>query len=311
MGGAKGDLIFVIFAVVAIGVVWVFTGGPERTKLDPGAFLRPPAPLGSGEAYGGIDFSSSRSVMLDLQRRQDARATGEPLDIPIISGLSDYEKKVTIRKSTAGVSKTSAEDEYITLTASRSNNEKISITGWRLESLISGEGFTIGGATEIYISGVINSEPAIKLAPGETAIISTGRSPIGASFKTNKCTGYLEQFQDFSPRLSRQCPRPNDEFDDFAVMPINDFTCDDIINRTNTCEMILGSLPIGTSNQCSNFISQNINYTGCIKNHRDDLDFFGKEWRVYLGRSEEIWRKKREVIKLIDTQGKIVDTYTY
>jgi len=280
MGGAKGDLIFVVFAILAIGIVWLFTGGPERARINPGAFLKPPAPLGSGETYGGINFDRT-SVGLDLGSRSGTgigATTEEELeDARINGGFSEFENKITIKKSSRGPSETSPEEEYVVLSASRSNKEKVSITGWQLESMITNKKFTIGGATEIFISGVINSEPNIKLAPGETAIISTGRSPIGASFKINKCTGYFEQFQDFSPSLSRQCPRPSYEFDNFAVIPVNDFTCEDIVDRLRTCEMPLGSLPIGTSNECGVFISQNINYTGCVKNHRDDLDFLGKD----------------------------------
>ena len=321
--GAKGDLIFVILVVFAIGIVWVFTGGPERARLNPGIFLKPPAPLGSGETYGGVNISKS-SIGLNLNGgdravRDEAVKVADNLDkieqeleeAKIRGDFSQFENKIMIRKSTYGPKGTDAEDEYIELYASNRNNEKIAITGWTLESMISGKRFTIGGANEIYRSGIINSEPELKLAPNENVIISTGRSPVGASFRINKCIGYLEQFQDFYPSLSRSCPDPSDDFDSFAVLPANDFTCEDIVDRISQCEMRLNSLPIGTSNECSNFISNNISYTGCVKNHQNDLDFLGREWRVFLGRSEEIWRAKREIIRLLDTEGKIVDTYTY
>ena len=44
---------------------------------------------------------------------------------------------------------------------------------------------------------------------------------------------------------------------------------------------------------------------------RDDDKFFKNEWRIFLGRNEEQWRTKREVIRLLDKDGRIVDVYTY
>jgi hypothetical protein len=203
-------------------------------------------------------------------------------------------------------------EEYITLSASRRNTENISITDWKLESMISKKQVSIGGAVEIYRSGLVNPEPDLQLAPGESVIISTGLSPIGASFKINKCSGYLEQFQDFYPKLSKKCPYPDDEFEEIvSSIPVADLVCEDFVDSISRCEMELSAFPIGVSNQCAEFVSDTINYTGCVNNHKNDLDFFTKEWRVFLGRSSELWRAKRETVRLIDSSGKVVDTYTY
>lgn len=311
--GAKEDLIFVIFTIIALGIIWFFTGGPERARNNPGAFLRPPAPLGSGEAYGKFIFNFprvgiSKDNVVKTQMEQN-KTLDNVKDTQNKS--SKFKDKIIIEKRSTGPSKTSAEEEYIIISASRRNEEDISLNGWQLESIISKKKVSIAGATPIFISGIINSEPPISLKSGERVIISTGRSPIGASFKVNKCAGYLEQFQDFSPSLYTNCPRPSDEFDRFANIPINDFTCEDIVDRMRSCEMPLNALPIGTTNECNEFISTNINYTGCVKNHKDDLDFMEDEWRVFLGRSDELWREKRETIQLLDNEGKVVDTYTY
>ena len=311
--GAKGDLILVIFIVVGLGIVWLFTGGPERAKINPGAFIRPPAPLSSGETYGGFIFNLPRvGISKDGITKTQNELDETFDDIKDAQGKSsEFKDKIIIEKRSTGPAKNSAEEEYITISASRRNEENISIAGWQLESIISKKKLAIGGATSLFVSGVINSEPPIYLSPGEKIIISTGRSPIGASFRVNKCAGYFEQFQDFLPSLRTSCPRPSDEFDRFANIPINDFTCEDIVDRMRSCEMPLNALPIGTTNECSEFISVSINYTGCVKNHRDDLDFAEDEWRVFLGRSEEIWREKRETIQLLDNKGKVVDTFTY
>ena len=58
--GAKSDLIFVILVIIALGFVWVFTGGPGRARLNKGIFLKPPAPLDSGKTYGKINLGGSQ-----------------------------------------------------------------------------------------------------------------------------------------------------------------------------------------------------------------------------------------------------------
>lgn len=47
---AEDALFFVGFMVVLV-VLWYFAGGPGKADLR-GLFLAPPAPLGTGEAYG-------------------------------------------------------------------------------------------------------------------------------------------------------------------------------------------------------------------------------------------------------------------
>lgn len=316
MDGAKGDLMFVIFAILAIGLVWSFTGGPERARINPGTFLKPPSPIDSGEVYGNINVKrGSINIGVDKQNNADkyelAKTQDELKDPKTNIGFSEFNEKITIKKDFYKPNETSPSNEYLTLYANNRNNEKISITGWTLESLISGKKIKIGGAVEVYTSGIINAEQNINVGPGEAVIITTGRSPIGVSFKLNKCTGYFEQFQDFSPSLPKGCPYADDEYDSFAVIQANDFTCEDVVDNARRCEMRLDALPLGTTNECSDFIAQNINYTGCVKNHRNDLDFIDGEWRIFLGRDEEMWRKKREIIRLLDNKGKIVDTYTY
>lgn len=45
------DALFVFGGLAVLVVVWYLLGGPGRADLK-GLFLAPPAPLGSGEAYG-------------------------------------------------------------------------------------------------------------------------------------------------------------------------------------------------------------------------------------------------------------------
>jgi hypothetical protein len=200
----------------------------------------------------------------------------------------------------------------VEIRADRNNTAPISITNWRIGSVISGSSFKIDGGVQLPRSGIVSSEGPILLNPGDKAYIATGRSPIGVSFRTNVCTGYFEQFQDFSPSLKKECPYPEDELE-VTTEVIRTFgnQCLDFIDRMPRCIMQVGTLPYGSSSECTEFINTEINYTGCIENHRDDTNFYKNEWRVFLGRDREIWREKRETIILLDSDGKTVDTYTY
>ena len=45
--------IWLFLAVMTVmWFVWFFTGGPERANTNTGVFLKPPAPLDTGESYG-------------------------------------------------------------------------------------------------------------------------------------------------------------------------------------------------------------------------------------------------------------------
>ena len=121
--GAKGDLILVIFIIIGLGIVWFFTGGPERTRVNSGAFIKPPAPLDSGEIYGKFIFNLPRIGISGDGIIKNQGELGETLnDIKDAQKKSsEFENKITIEKRSTGPKKTSAEEEYVTISASRRN----------------------------------------------------------------------------------------------------------------------------------------------------------------------------------------------
>jgi len=323
---AKRDLLLVIVILVVLGIVWVVTGGPERAAKEAGLSsstttreviedksVLHAAPSNQPEIRADTSVTAStESIEQEIEKvQQELEEVGKELEnIKQLGDRSVYENKVSIEKSRSGVRKTTAREEYITLRASGNNEASINITGWQLESTITGKKRTIGKASYLPNSGGVNAETALLLAPGDRVVVATGRSPIGSSFRINKCTGYFEQFQDFEPRLSRVCPRPDDELEDFGTVSFTDDSCYEYVDRIPRCTMVIKETPL-LSPACFNFINANIHYSGCVTNHRNDADFFKSEWRVYLGRDVEQWRQKREVIRLLDRNGKIVDVYTY
>jgi hypothetical protein len=203
------------------------------------------------------------------------------------------------------------EKEYLTVTISRSApSAGILVSGWKVQSMITGKSATVTQGTALAYTGRSNPSEPIIAKPGDKIVILTGRSPVGVSFRTNMCTGYFEQFQDFEPSLRRSCPSPDEDILYALQAGIND-ACMDYIESLRSCEMPLRGLPAGLPSECYAYISEKVNYAGCVATHRGDADFDGNEWRIYLGQSGELWKERREVIKLLDQNGKTIDAVDY
>lgn len=301
-GSATGDLMLFTAIVIVLGVLWVSSGGlnketSQRNALGINSFLSPTI---QGAADSGSEASQTYDEITEEFGR--TRDFGE---------TSPYWGMVTIKKSSSGLKQSAPQNEYIVIAASSKLDEGLTLTGWKLQSMISKEIVTIPKATKVSTSGNVNIEQPIVIFPKDEVYLLTGHSPVGNSFQINKCSGYFEQFQDFTPSISKQCPRPKDEF----VFSENDpfrfgAECLRYIENLSQCYMPLEALPIGFSDSCTLFITEEINYSSCIKNHRNDADFFKPQWRVYLKHDQEIWGT-RDIIRLLDENGKTVDVFSY
>lgn len=204
--------------------------------------------------------------------------------------------------------------EYIALHVNNNATTTVPITGWTIKSLSSGSSVKIPQGTYLFFAGTVNSEQDIYLSPNDTVYIVTGISPNGSSFKVNKCSGYLTQYQTFVPYIPEQCPAPRDENLSKIPKTVYNDTCFDYIERMPSCKIQDTSLPPGStkwSAECIDFIYKKINYPACIDTHKNDRDFYKNEWRVYLKRSEHLWKSSREDVVLLDNEGKIVDEIKY
>lgn len=233
--------------------------------------------------------------------------------------------------------------EYVTLRASSGNDEPINITGWILENGAGQRYYQVGssvvrgtatratipqGVKTFYLTG-LNSLGQIILEPGDDVVVVTG-SPLPVlskpivSFKVNKCSGYIEEFDNvnFVPSLSLGCPDP----DDYPEVVSMESNCRDFIRRLNRCETpefkdirtddggvesgaVNGVLSL--SNQCKAFLENHINYSSCVADYINDDDFYKNEWRIWLGKDWEMWGSRDEIISLYDSRGLLVDRIDY
>ncbi|MFZ2522349.1 MAG: hypothetical protein WAX44_03960 [Minisyncoccia bacterium] len=201
--------------------------------------------------------------------------------------------------------------EYAVIRVTGNLPSPIRVTGWTIRSSETGVSVEIPKGAYLYFSNSPNYEEDIYLVSLDTLYLITGTSPIGVSFRTNKCIGYLSQFQNFLPGLYTNCPIPrNENLSSIPRSPNND-ACLDYIESFPACRIQTQSLPVSWSYECTNFIYSKINYPSCVNTHKSDKDFYGQEWRVYLKRSEKLWKEKRERIVLYDENRKIVDWVSY
>jgi len=307
----SGELKWLIGVIIILGILWLGLGGPDRERSKQGPFLT-----------FGIN-GETRISQTSGGGTGGSRFTG---------GSSIYSGKVLLGKGTA--TSRDRRREYLKLEANSSNAQAINISNWIVRSTITGVAGVIGKGAQTPIAGVVNRSDNILLAPGQTAIVSSASSPVGSSFLINKCTGYLDQFQSFTPSLSRECPRPENE--NISVYGITVFglgstdydVCVDFLKGISQCRLVstarpggfteckslnpdVGSIDCVDFDACREFVNKEVNYNACVDSHFNDQNFFGDEWRIFLGGSDELWRRDNEIIMLIDEFGEVVDVVSY
>ena len=308
MGDAH-DAWFFVGVFVFIFLIWIATGGPLRPLAFTGPTLAQPGALGGGTylqlprapfVIGNTSTSGNSEIELP------SFVGGTPFGTP-----SPYRDIVRMSHYVSGAGSADPKNEYIEISIASNASVPVDLTGWSLSSAATGNAASIPKGTEVPTSGVVNASQDIVLAPGTRAILISGQSPIGASFRENKCIGYFSTFQKFSPSLPQNCPVPSDDLISFYGSDyIRDPFCIDQVNQISRCQVTL-TPPNGVSNACQSFVVKYLNYNGCVDAHKNDTDFAGNTWRIYLGRTNSMWRTKHEVVKLLDINGKTVDAFSY
>jgi hypothetical protein len=151
----------------------------------------------------------------------------------------------------------------------------------------------------------------VMLKPGARAIVTSGVSPIGASFQENACSGYLGQHQSFTPPLSTRCPDPLTTFSAASANTLAyGSNCADFIQTLPSCSFP-SQVRSDLNNTCKQYIITTFSYNGCVQAHKNEANFARPSWRLYLGAGYELWNNTHDVIKLLDPQGLTVDVATY
>lgn len=262
-----------------------------------------------GETSNRVVAEEIKKIERDLKRiERNIGKTKTP------TNRSPYFGKIRM-SNIVGVRQSDPSREYLTLTTNLKITETINITGWYLRSEVTGNYAIIGRANLLPFPNTKN-ESDIILQQKDRAIITKGFSPIGISFRTNKCTGYFEEHRTFHPSLPLHCPRMRDiQLPTFSPIPDRQDECVRIIERIGRCRTVdnefIRDLPDTVTESCKTFMRVQMNYNSCVARHFSDTDFPGNIYRIYLGRFGPLWRERGEVINLHDENGLVVATIRY
>jgi hypothetical protein len=299
----------IIALFVFIFALWVATGGPTRPISFAGPFITPLTTIDDTQSGYGSGFDenlgvdNTRSSSLWSVKSIFGRFEGTLDERENVGIVSPHADSVTISSGAGGPTGSSVRQEYVTLSA----NSRTDITGWRLVSTRSGaEAYIPQGTIAPTRSAALTN---IVLEAGDEAVVTTGSSPSGTSFRENMCVGYLGA-RSYTPALSGSCPDPLDELGNFYTgSPSSYDTCRETVSQLPACTN--GRAPRNASASCEAFIEKHLSYQGCVDAHFNEPDFRGDTWRIFLGQSRELWRSDHETIKLLDREGRTVDIYSY
>ncbi|MCD5382435.1 MAG: hypothetical protein LR017_03970 [Candidatus Pacebacteria bacterium] len=226
---------------------------------------------------------------------------------------SPYAAMVSLR--TSSVRTTDPSREYLTLKAQSDNAGGVTISDWYLESYVTETRAALPEGSRLLEHLQTKDTEPIVLLPGEQAYLITGEPALRVSFHENHCSGYLTQYEDFYPSLTRRCPRPFDEMERFADIKLDDDSCYDYIERMRSCTVIK-ELSRDTkdtlSSRCEKLLENHFTYNSCVEHHKNDPFFEDVGgWYVYLDRDEELWRYEREIIRLMDEHDRVIAVIEY
>lgn len=306
--------------------------GPTPTVIVPahqisesGLFSSSSSSLGGG---GGLSLGAAGGKILSGQEGEfEGLIVGQVThtvesDVPLFQTLS-YIRDIVSRHEQSpfgglvvfldrnqNLTSSSLSNEYFILLVSNRIDEPITITGWKVFDFKKRVAYEIPKGVDILDPGGTNTQVPIQVLAGDSVVVNSGHSPIGFSFKVNKCTGFRTQFKRFSPSIKTACPRATQTLYEYGEVPYTDDRCFEIVNSLGTCRAAT-AIPAGVSKECTTLLSSEITEGGCVNRYRNDSNFYTKNWRVYLESNEKLWYGIHNALYLLDQEDRIVATYIY
>lgn len=263
-----------------------------------------------------LEYSNNKDVLDKIKETEkDINDIKEKIDDEISkSKRSPYYGKVYL-SNISNLNDPEPNREYMKLSTNLDDKEILTITGWYLKSEITGKYVIIGGASLLPFP-FKKTESPIKIQDGDSVYLTKGFSPIGISFRTNKCTGYFEENREFTPNLPMQCPTArNEKLPTFSNIEDRNQECLDILYSIPRCSTrgsaFTRNFADTVPQSCKTYIETQINYESCVAKHFGDTDFPGNEYRVYFNKFGPLWQKNNDTINLYDENGLIIDTIKY
>lgn len=287
---------------------FIFTGELSNFRLpwQPETQIRGPIVDGEGAAFDTESEPAGEGGLEALERDYDALAK-DARDAKNFGAPSPYRGQVVLSAGAAA----ETGGEYLELHTGWDNTAPVKVSGWSVQSALTGVRAYIPRGAHPFMLGSVNMQSDIYLEQGGVAILASAASPVGTSFRENACTGYLASAQAFIPPLERICPLPSEELP-LTQENIRTYgeDCFDFVQTLSQCTFP-ASIPASIPSACHLFLANNLSYNGCVQNHRHESDFAHDSWRIYLNAGGELWRNTHDIIRLLDEQGRTVDMVSY
>ncbi|MDP3645638.1 MAG: hypothetical protein Q8R25_00945 [bacterium] len=320
-------IILCIFMVLALVGLWFVTGGFGRASRASGTLSNPVEYILSGKFFGGgirlpwqpesltegPDISRYGSGENDtdellggIQDETDA-VRQSMYDVKVFGDPSPYRGQITLSGKSS-----SSDGEYIQVHAHSANTGPITITGWYLQSVLTGVRVPLPPGASLFVLGVVNPVTSVSLNPGSVTIVNTGLSPVGVSFRENVCSGYLAQYQTFVPDLDNACPDPKNALPEIPEnLQRYSASCFTYVQNLSSCRFPGNTLPNSLSSACKSFIVNTYSYNGCVNLYQFRTNFKKDSWRLFLGSRLALWNSDHDIIRLLDASGRTVDVLKY
>ncbi|GIW69233.1 MAG: hypothetical protein KatS3mg100_727 [Candidatus Parcubacteria bacterium] len=301
------DLLFFGGILLALFIVWLASGGPQRPEAK-----QPVIIVANPESATSTEGGSSRSFLDPLTTPQ-GRWLQKLFSIFLgESAARPPRPPVAFLFGAEGARSSDPDKEFLAIALSPEATTSVAISGWRLVSRVS-------GATAVVPYGVEDVRPQgnrvqgpITLMPGDIVFLTTGTSPVGVSFLTNRCTGYLAQEADWVPPLRRECPNPASELkEDPQAVAWYGAACLEYLERLALCAAPAEPLPEGFAGRCDDLVAQSYSYAGCYARERPKETFWGNEWRIFFGLDRQLWNNRHDIIDLVDAEGRVIASVRY
>ncbi|PJE64350.1 MAG: hypothetical protein COU90_02770 [Candidatus Ryanbacteria bacterium CG10_big_fil_rev_8_21_14_0_10_43_42] len=194
--------------------------------------------------------------------------------------------------------------EQVTI-SNKSKEQSVNITGWTITNARGGritipQVQNLPGGTSIQLSDLI-------LTPRGTVIITVGKQDRNINFRENLCTGYFKETSKFTPSIGSRCPNTIDTAD---LTYFSD-RCLEVIDDIRGCRTPDSGDFFGIESECSDYLIENFSYAGCVRNYKNQENFYQNRWLIWLQKDAEMFRNTHETITLRDTNGKFVDERGY
>jgi hypothetical protein len=303
--------------ILIVVVLWFVSGGPSKVVTAASNLINPfggggtntfalpwQMPMTRGPDISQLAAQYDASVPSTDSQSGSVSSGKQNPDMGVPSPYSGR-----IRLSLGGALESNPNAEYLTI--ANDGMARIDLSGWSLQSALTGVRAYLPRGASLFRLGALIAQDDIVLESGGSAIVTTGFSPVGTSFRENMCSGYLSELQSYAPPLNQDCPSPSDTLDETgAGLRILGDSCYNFVATLSACHFP-STVPANLNTSCRLFVANTFSYNGCVDTYKDDPNFPRQEWRIYLGSPHELWRNTHDVIRLLDTEGRTVALVNY